>query len=130
MLVAVSTTQTALSANQKIPLGFTGIQTNQEARRNNGNIEIRKAGTFEILANFVFTATAAGDVTVQMQAGGVNVPGATATATATAGGTVTLPVLGAVQTRQSTPGATVPISWTVSAAGTLVSAAASVKRVI
>ena len=130
MLVAVSTTQTALSANQKIPLGSTSIQTNQEARLNSGNIEIRKAGTFEILANFVFTATAAGDVTVQMQAGGVNVPGATATATATAGGTVTLPVLGAVQTRQSTPGATVPISWTVSAAGTLVSATASVKRVI
>ena len=130
MLVAVSTTQTALSANQKIPLGSTSIQTNREARLNNGNIEIRKAGTFEILANFVFTATAAGDVTVQMQAGGVNVPGATATATATAGGTVTLPVLGAVQTRQSTPGATVPISWTVSAAGTLVSATASVKRVI
>ncbi len=130
MLVAVSTTQTALSANQKIPLESAVIQTNQETRLNNGNIEIRKAGTFEILANFVFTATAAGDVTVQMQAGGVNVPGATATATATAGGTVTLPVLGAVQTRQSTPGATVPISWTVSAAGTLVSATASVKRVI
>lgn len=130
MLVAVSTTQTALSANQKIPLESAVIQTNQEARLNNGNIEIRKAGTFEILANFVFTATAAGDVTVQMQAGGVNVPGVTATATATAGGTVTLPVLGAVQTRQSTPGATVPISWTVSAAGTLVSATASVKRVI
>ncbi len=130
MLVAVSTTQTALSANQKIPLESTVIQTNQEARLNNGSLEIRKAGTYEILANFVFTATAAGDVTVQMQAGGVNVPGATATATATAGGTVTLPVLGAVQTRQSTPGATVPISWTVSAAGTLVSATASVKRVI
>lgn len=130
MLVAVSTTQTALSANQKIPLESAVIQTNQEARLNNGSLEIRKAGTFEILANFVFTATAAGDVTVQMQAGGVNVPGATATATATAGGTVTLPVLGAVQTRQSTPGATVPISWTVSAAGTLVSATASVKRVI
>lgn len=90
----------------------------------------QKAGTFEILANFVFTATAAGDVTVQMQAGGVNVPGATATATATAGGTVTLPVQGTVQTRQGTQGATVPISWTVSAAGTLVSATASVKRVI
>lgn len=130
MLVAVSTTQTALSANQKIPLGSTAIQTNREARLNNGNLEIRKAGTFEILANFVFTATAAGDVTVQMQAGGVNVPGATATATATAGGTVTLPVQGAVQTRQGTQGATVPISWTVSAAGTLVSATASVKRVI
>lgn len=130
MLVAVSTTQTALSANQKIPLGSTAIQTNREARLNNGNLEIRKAGTFEILANFVFTATAAGDVTVQMQAGGVNVPGATATATATAGGTVTLPVQGTVQTRQSTQGATVPISWTVSAAGTLVSATASVKRVI
>lgn len=130
MLVAVSTTQTALSANQKIPLGSTGIQTNREARLNNGNLEIRKAGTFEILANFVFTATAAGDVTVQMQAGGVNVPGATATATATAGGTVTLPVQGTVQTRQGTQGATVPISWTVSAAGTLVSATASVKRVI
>lgn len=130
MLVAVSTTQTALSANQKIPLGSTSIQTNREARLNNGNIEIRKAGTFEILANFVFTATAAGDVTVQMQAGGVNVPGATATATATAGGTVTLPVQGTVQTRQGMQGATVPISWTVSAAGTLVSATASVKRVI
>lgn len=130
MLVAVSTTQTALSANQKIPLGSTSIQTNREARLNNGSIEIRKAGTFEILANFVFTATAAGDVTVQMQAGGVDVPGATATATATAGGTVTLPVLGTVQTRPGTQGATVPISWTVSAAGTLASATASVKRVI
>lgn len=130
MLVAVSTTQTALSANQKIPLGSTSIQTNREARLNNGSLEIRKAGTFEILANFVFTATAAGDVTVQMQAGGVNVPGATATATATAGGTVTLPVQGTVQTRQGMQGATVPISWTVSAAGTLVSATASVKRVI
>lgn len=112
------------------PLGSTVIQTNLEARLNNGNLEIRKAGTFEILANFVFTATAAGDVTVQMQAGGVNVPGATATATATAGGTVTMPVQGTIQTRQGTQGATVPISWTVSAAGTLVSATASVKRVI
>lgn len=130
MLVAVNTTQTALTAGQKVPLGSTSIQTNQEARLNNGNLEIRKAGTFEVLANIVFTATAAGDVTVQMQAGGVNIPGATATATATAGGTVTLPIQGTVQTRQSTPGATVPISWTVSTAGTLVSATASVKRVI
>ena len=123
MLAVVNTTQTALTAGSVISVGNTRIKTNNDAVLN-GNIQIQKAGTFEVEAIFVFTPTTAGNITVQMQAGGVNVPGATATVTATAGGYITLPVMATVQTRQSTPGANVPITWTINAAGTLQNAVA------
>lgn len=130
MLAVVNTTATTLTAGATIPTGNAKARTNSDAVVSDGNIEIQKAGTFEVLGNFTFTATAAGAVTVQMQAGGTDVPGASATITATEGQTVPLTTQAVVQTRQSTPGAQVPITWTISAAGTLVSATASVKRVI
>lgn len=129
MLTVVNTTQTALTAGATIPPGNVKVKTNNDASLN-GSVQIQRAGTFEVEAVFVFTPTAAGNVTAQMQANGVNVPGATATVTATAGGYITLPVMATVQTRQSATGATVPITWTINAAGTLQSATASVKRVI
>lgn len=130
MLAVVNTTATTLTAGTTIPTGSAKARTNSDAVVSDGNIEIQKAGTFEVLGNFTFTATAAGAVTVQMQAEGTDVPGASATITATEGQTVPLATQAVVQTRQSTPGAQVPITWTISAAGTLVSATASVKRVI
>lgn len=130
MLAVVNTTATTLTAGATIPTGSAKARTNSDAVVSDGNIEIQKAGTFEVLGNFTFTATAAGGVTIQMQAGGTDVPGASATITATEGQTVPLTTQAVVQTRQSTPGAQVPITWTISAAGTLVSATASVKRVI
>lgn len=130
MLAVVNTTATTLTAGATIPTGNAKARTNSDAVVSDGNIEIQKAGTFEVLGNFTFTATAAGAVTVQMQAEGTDVPGASATITATEGQTVPLATQAVVQTRQSTPGAQVPITWTISAAGTLVSATASVKRVI
>ena len=130
MLSTVNTTSTALTAGATVPLGANVIRTNNDASLNGNAIEIQRAGTFEALAMIVFTATAAGEVTVQMMANGTAVPGATATVTATTGQTITLPVQATVQTRSAAPGARVPITWTINAAGTLVSAVASVKRVI
>ncbi len=130
MLAVVNTTATALTAGATVPMGNTTVRTNGEASVNNGTIEIRRAGTYEVLSTVVFTATAAGDVTLQMQAGGADIPGALATVTATAAGTVTLPVMATLQARQGTPGARIPLTWTINAAGTLVAANASVKRVI
>ena len=130
MLAVVNTTATALAAGTTVPMGNTKVKTNNEAAVSNGGIEIQRAGTYEILSTVVFTATAAGDVTLQMQANGTDIPGAVVTTTATAAGTVTLPVMTTLQARQSTPGARIPITWTISAAGTLVAANASVKRVI
>lgn len=130
MLAVVNTTAATLTAGGTIPAGSVKVRTNNDAVMGDGNIEIQKAGTFEILGNFTFTATAAGAVTIQMQAAGTDVPGASATITATEGQTVPLTTQATVQTHQGTPGAQVPITWTVSAAGTLVSATASVKRVI
>lgn len=130
MLAVVNTTATALTAGATVPMGNTKVRTNGEASLNNGTIEIQRAGTYEVLSTVVFTATAAGEVTLQMQAGGVNVPGALATVTATAAGTVTLPVMTTLQARQSAPGTRIPLTWTIGAAGTLVAANASVKRVI
>lgn len=129
MLAVVNTTPTTLTAGATIPVGAVKVKTNNDANLS-GNIQIQKAGTFEVEAVFVFTSSAAGNVTAQMQAGGVDVAGATATVTATEGGYITLPVMATVQTRQSATGATVPITWTINAAGTLQSATASVKRVI
>lgn len=130
MLTVVNTTVTALTANATIPIGNVKVRTNKDTILADGNIAIQRPGTFEVLGTFVFTATAAGDVTVQMQSDGAAVPGALATITATEGQTITLATQGTVQTRQSTPGAQVPITWKVSAAGSLISATASVKRVI
>lgn len=130
MIAVVNTTAATLTAGSTVPLGSVKIKTNSDAVWSNGNIEIQKAGTFEILGNFVFTATVAGDVTVQMQANGTNVPGASATITATEGQTVALTTQATLQTTQSTLGARVPITWTISASATQVSATASVKRVI
>lgn len=129
MLEVVNTTQTTLTAGANIPVGAVRLKTNNDAGLN-GNIQIQKAGVYEVSASFVFTATAAGDITAQMQVNGSDVPGALATVTATAGATVTLPVSATVQARQGAPGATIPITWTINAAGTLQSAVASVKRVI
>ena len=116
MLAVVNTTATALTAGATVPMGSARVRTNGEASVNNGTVEIQRAGTYEVLSTVVFTATA--------------VPGALATATATAAGTVTLPVMATLQARQSAPGARIPLTWTISAAGTLVAANASVKRVI
>ena len=130
MLAVVNTTATALTAGATVPMGSTKVRTNGEASVNNGTIEIQRAGTYEVLSTVVFTATAAGDVTLQMQADGVDVPGALATVTATAAGAVTLPVMATLQARQGAPGARIPLTGTISAAGTLIAANASVKRVI
>jgi len=130
MLSTVNTTQATLTAGATVPLGANAIRTNNDASLNDNAIEIQRAGTFEALATIIYTATAAGDVTAQMLANGTAVPGATATVTATQGQTVTLTVQGTIQTRTASPGTRVPITWTISAAGTLVSNVASVKRVI
>lgn len=130
MIAVVNTTATTLTAGATVPLGSVKARTNGDAVWSDGNLQIQKAGTFEILGNFVFTATAAGEVTVQMQANGTDVPGASATITATEGQTVSLATQATLQTTQGALGARVPVAWTISAAGTLVSATASVKRVI
>ena len=130
MLATGNTTATTLTADQAIPVGTVALRTNNDAKLNNGSIEIQKAGVYEVLANFSITATAAGNVTVQMLANGTAVTGAKATVTATAAGTVIIPVQGYIRATPAAPGATIPITWTVNAAGTLANAVTSVKRVI
>lgn len=130
MLAAVNTSATTLTDNQIIPVGAVALRTNTDARMNSGTVEIQRPGVYEVLGNFSIAATATGPVTVQMQANGTDVPGATATVTATAAETVSLPVQGYVRATPAATGSTIPITWVVNAAGTLVNAVTSVKRVI
>lgn len=131
MLEVGNTNEVALVAGSKIPFSTVFFNTNCKTAFDSANnsLNIRRPGIYNAGGSFVFTPTAAGPVTVQMFVNGVESPTALATFTAVAGSTYTFNIPSRyIRTAASTSGQ-VPITFTVSAAGTLEKANAFVYKV-
>lgn len=129
MLEVGNTTSTALTAGAKIPFTTVFFNTNNRTSFDSTNnaLVIRRRGLYKVGGSFVFTPTAAGTVTIQMFTNGNAQPTAVSTFTAVAGNTYTFTIPSKyIRTVSSSTGSTVPITFTVSAAGTLTSANAFV----
>lgn len=110
-------------------LTFTGtkFRKGNTAVLNNGGVDLNCDGVYMITANFSYTATAAGDVTVTLQVDGIPSPADVAVETATAGGTVNVTVVSLIPVRTCGCSPT-DIGYIVSVDGTLVNADAVVTK--
>ena len=126
MLQAINTTNTSLVANQLIPL-TQKIRKGCTATLNSNTISLNAKGVYMVSVNVDFTATEAGNTTLQLFNNGVAIPDAKSTVTATAGGTVTqsFTTLITVNSPALTPNST----FTESVAGTLVNASVVVTKI-
>lgn len=117
----------AYTANTNIPLTLDAATNNKATLITSGTdantIRLNTWGLEDIKANIVFTATAAGDVTAQLFADGVAVPGALATYTAAAAGTVTFNINDVLRVVPALYPEFANISVQINAAGTLVGGA-------
>ena len=129
MLEVGNTTATVLTANEKIPFNTVFINTNNRTSFDQANnaMLIKKRGVYKAGGSFVFTPTAAGLASIAMYVNGSAVPTAVASFTAVAGNTYTFTIPSKyIRTVPSGVGNTVPITFVVSADGTLDSANAYV----
>lgn len=129
MLEVGNTTSTTLTAGATIPFTTVFFNTNNRTSFNSSTnaLTIRRRGIYKAGGSFVFAPTAAGTVTIQMYVNGSSQPTAVSTFTAVAGNTYTFTIPSKyIRIVQSNSGSTVPITFTVSAAGTLTSANAFV----
>lgn len=81
-----STTAQTVSAGQPIQFNLITLSDGCVAYNGNGQIIFKKPGTYLIEANFVATATAAGNIAIAMLENGTQKPGAQAQDTAAAVG--------------------------------------------
>lgn len=130
MLKLTNTTSTALIANQVIPLNAV-LDTNNSLNFSNNTIKINKAGYYDVTGNFVITATAAGNISVELFANGVAIPEAISTVTvAAAGDIVTIPLHDIIRViRSSNVSNTAELTFVVTTACTLTSAVATVVEI-
>lgn len=132
MIQVYSINPTAVLANGDLP--FTGFKARKGCTTtlNSGGIALNRAGVYMIVANFSFEATAAGDVTIALRDSGVVSDVDIATASADAAGTVnlTIPSLVIVRDDDCCCGNYKQIGYTVNVAGTLVSANATVTKIV
>lgn len=132
MIQVYSINPTAVLANGDLP--FTGFKARKGCTTtlNSGGIALNHAGVYMIVANFSFEATAAEDVTIALRDSGVVSDVDIATASADAAGTVnvTIPSLVVVRDDDCCCGNFKQIGYTVNVAGTLVSANATVTKII
>lgn len=132
MIQVYSINPTAVLANGDLP--FTGFKARKGCTTtlNSGGIALNHAGVYMIVANFSFEATAAGDVTIALRDSGIVSDVDIATASADAAGTVnvTIPSLVVVRDDDCCCGNFKQLGYTVNVAGTLVSANATVTKII
>lgn len=129
MLEVGNTTAIALTANAKIPFTTVFFNTNNRTAFDSANnaLVIKRRGIYKAGGSFVFTPTDAGEVSITMYVNGSAEPTAVSTFTAVAGNTYTFTIPSKyIRTICSGCGNTVPITFVVSAAGTLISANAFV----
>lgn len=129
MLEVGNTTSTALTAGATIPFTTVFFNTNNRTAFNSSTnaLTIKRRGIYKAGGSFVFTPTAAGTVTIQMYVNGTAQPTAVSTFTAVAGNTYTFTIPSKyIRVIPSGTSSTVPITFTVSADGTLTSANAFV----
>ena len=132
MIQVYSINPTAVLANGDLP--FTGFKARKGCTTtlSSGGIALNHAGVYMLVANFSFEATAAGDVTIALRDSGIVSDVDIATASADAAGTVnvTIPSLVVVRDDDCCCGNFKQLGYTVNVAGTLVSANATVTKII
>ena len=132
MIQVYSINPTAVLANGDLP--FTGFKARKGCTTtlNSGGIALNHAGVYMIVASFSFEATAAGDVTIALRDSGIVSDVDIATASADAAGIVnlTIPSLIVVRDDDCCCGNFKQLGYTVNVAGTLVSANATVTKLI
>ena len=126
MIQAINTTSTALTAGQIIPL-TQKIRKGCTATLNSNAISLNAKGTYMVVVNADFTATAAGNAVLQLYDNGVAIPDAKSTATATAGGTVTQSFATLISV--ACPAIQNNLTLTESIAGTLINASIIVTKI-
>ena len=132
MIQVYSINPTAVLANGDLP--FTGFKARKGCTTtlNSGGIALNHAGVYMIVANFSFEATAAGDVVISQRVNGMISDADTATATAAAAGVVnlTIPSFVIVRDDDCCCGNFAMVNYQVDVAGTLVSANATVTKIV
>ncbi len=132
MIQIYSNNPTAILAGGDLP--FTGFKSRKGCTTtlNSGGIALNRAGVYMIVANFSYEATAAGDVVISQRVNGVVSDVDTATATATALGVVnlTIPSLVVVRDEDCSCGSFAMVNYQVDVAGTLISANATVTKIV
>ena len=93
IIQTVNANNQVLTANSLIGLGTTTNRYGCGLQQNGNGIEISGTGYYEIKATVVVTPTAAGNITINMQKNGINIPGARAIASVTTvGNSTTVPI--------------------------------------
>lgn len=132
MIQVYSNNPTAILAGGDLP--FTGFKSRKgcSTTLNSGGVALNTPGVYMIVANFSYEATAAGDITVTQRVNGVvsNVDLATASADAAGIVNLTIPSLVTVDRECCSCGNSAMVSYQVNAAGTLVSANATVTKIV
>lgn len=132
MIQVYSINPTAVLANGDLPFAGFKARKGCTTTLNSGGISLNRAGVYMVVANFSFEATTAGDVTIALRDSGVVSDVDIATASADADGTVnlTIPSLVIVRDDDCCCGNYRQIGYTVNVAGTLVSANATVTKIV
>lgn len=132
MIQVYSNNPTAILAGGDLP--FTGFKARKGCTTtlNSGGIALNSAGVYMIVANFSFESTAAGDVVISQRVNGVVSDVDTASATAAALGVVnlTIPSLVVIRDEDCCCGNFAMVNYQVDVAGTLVSANATVTKIV
>lgn len=132
MIQVYSNNPTAILAGGDLPFTAFKARKGCTTTLNSGGIALNHAGVYMIVANFSFESTAAGDVVISQRVNGMISDADTATATAAAAGVVnlTIPSLVIVRDDDCCCGNSAMVSYQVDVAGTLVSANATVTKII
>lgn len=93
MLKIINTVGGSLTANQVIPFNLKyGTNTSISFNNDTNEVSINKEGYYKIDANFVITSTGTTDITIQLYANNVAIPGAKATITPASSTTYSLSI--------------------------------------
>lgn len=130
MIETITTTTTALTAGQIIPLGSITARTNANVSISNDSLQINRAGYYNVSGQFVVTGTSAGNITIQLYANGTAINGAYSTVTIAEGSTLTIDLDKIVKILPSNNTDKVDLTFKTLTACTLANSIVNVQKVI
>ena len=89
LIYMITPNEASVLGNGVLPLTTIARRLGRGVANNGNSVLLNMAGYYEISVSATFTAPVAGDVSIKVQAGGVDVAGATATTTITTASTET-----------------------------------------
>ena len=125
-LIYTVASNVAIAENQSGPFGAIIRRYGCNCQLNGAGISLIGAGYYDLEASLSFTPTATGPVTIQFYQDGTTIPGATATAQGTASEPMNLSIIAAI--RNCGCNCNTTLTYTIDAAGTIVSLPVEVKK--